>query len=942
MADRKTNELSGGQKQRVAIARALVKDPQIIFADEPTGALDSKTGAEIFDTLKKLSKDKLVVVISHDREYAQLYADRVIELIDGNIVSDTSKQIALPQQIDKNLTLVDDSVLMVNASNNLTQGDLNAIKLFLNYNKNEKVISLDDNITADVKHLSRINDNLSRTVFKDTDSSTIETDNSTFESIKSKLSFPHVLKMGLSPFKRKPIRFIMTIIMVFFAITLFGFSSTVSSYKPENAAYNSMIKENDPVFVQKSKMKIYESGPITTKYRDNLMATDNDFKLFKEKYNVEAEPIYSVDGNSYNGLQIENFNIENRENSTYNDYYYRKNITGLYASSQTKVEEMGFEIKGQYPVNDNEVAITKHIYDTFKHYGYKSQEKWDVQTQSSTSTKIAAKDISEQTLIGQHINMGYDRGDGYKITAIIDTHFDKSKYKDLNNDSNYDYDNKKLSALSNVYSEDCANSLAELLFTNNLVVDKVKQSTNNMSLNLICGNNYMSVNGLQPFDSSKSNNIILKRGITTLSEKQVAIPITSLRYIIQYSSNNIWNAQTLDPVFKYQTIDGSYNLIEKEAKSYSNLYGLLFNDTYWDNHINDESYDMSLLYDFTKENYDTALSNGMDIYKIVRSLCYLDDSTSNSEIDTDYLTDANKKYIYYASYLKELINYGYCNDDENTYLDCPANAFYKSKFVPYKNRKCTEAFKPYVDFILSQLTSAKLSISFSNEDYFNNEPVTIVGIDMSNMNQYEGSLTIDANTYNDAISKIGHINYMLLKNVSDESLKRILNDSFNKNLKDGDTIYWASNKITSKIENLDSILSPLGQIMVWVGLAFAVFAALLMFNFITLSISLKKKEIGILRAIGARSKDVFNIFFVESSFMGLIAMLLATGATFIVSGAINALISAQSMLTITLLQPGILQIILMLGICIITALISTLIPVYLTARKKPVDAINER
>lgn len=88
LADRKASTLSGGQKQRVAIARALVKQPQIILADEPTGALDSETGAQIFDLLKELSAGRLVLVVSHDRDFAERYADRIIELKDGKVDSD--------------------------------------------------------------------------------------------------------------------------------------------------------------------------------------------------------------------------------------------------------------------------------------------------------------------------------------------------------------------------------------------------------------------------------------------------------------------------------------------------------------------------------------------------------------------------------------------------------------------------------------------------------------------------------------------------------------------------------------------------------------------------------------------------------------------------------------------------------------------------------------
>jgi len=87
--DKFPNELSTGQKQRVAIARALIKNPDIILADEPTGSLDSETSRSIFKMLKELSKERLIIVISHDAESAFHYGDRVIELKDGEILSDS-------------------------------------------------------------------------------------------------------------------------------------------------------------------------------------------------------------------------------------------------------------------------------------------------------------------------------------------------------------------------------------------------------------------------------------------------------------------------------------------------------------------------------------------------------------------------------------------------------------------------------------------------------------------------------------------------------------------------------------------------------------------------------------------------------------------------------------------------------------------------------------
>ena len=187
--NRKPNELSGGQKQRVAIARALVKNPEIIMADEPTGALDSTTGRQVFDTLKSLSKEKLVLIVSHDREFSEQYADRIIELADGKIISDVEK-------VDEDIAPITEENLTYNANEIeikkgyvLTESDLKAI--------NEYIASLSDDAKLVIKGEKRPGATKASAEFKATDESTIKIkkDNN-FKLIKSKLSLKNAFKIG--------------------------------------------------------------------------------------------------------------------------------------------------------------------------------------------------------------------------------------------------------------------------------------------------------------------------------------------------------------------------------------------------------------------------------------------------------------------------------------------------------------------------------------------------------------------------------------------------------------------------------------------------------------------------------------------------------------------------------------------------------------------------
>ncbi|MBR3145612.1 MAG: ABC transporter ATP-binding protein, partial [Clostridia bacterium] len=98
--NKKPNQLSGGQMQRVAIARAIVNDPDVLLADEPTGALDSETSVQILDLLKEIAEDRLVIIVTHNPELAEKYSTRIIKLFDGTVIDDSDPYSAKEEKYD--------------------------------------------------------------------------------------------------------------------------------------------------------------------------------------------------------------------------------------------------------------------------------------------------------------------------------------------------------------------------------------------------------------------------------------------------------------------------------------------------------------------------------------------------------------------------------------------------------------------------------------------------------------------------------------------------------------------------------------------------------------------------------------------------------------------------------------------------------------------------
>ena len=359
-AKRKPNTLSGGQKQRVAIARALVKNPEIIMADEPTGALDSNTGKQVLDTLKKLSEDKLVIVVSHDREFAEEYGDRIIELKDGKVINDAVKEYLPPDVKDENVSIVSDNTIFIKKGSKLTTQDLTKIKKFVSECDDDILISKDQTGIKDYKKANKISDDNSKECFKQLTSQpqqkTYSDDENKF--IRSRLPLKHAIKIGVSSVKVKPVRFTFTIILSVIAFILFGLFSCLMLYDAQEVNIQS-IKDADVEYLNMSKFyKVtdlrYDSPddtptPLDRPYVANM--SDEDLNNVKSKFANRIIPVY----------KLSQCNIDNLSIDTYKQSLYNARIYGFIPADAP----MNY-VLGKAPSGNDQITISQFLFDTIK------------------------------------------------------------------------------------------------------------------------------------------------------------------------------------------------------------------------------------------------------------------------------------------------------------------------------------------------------------------------------------------------------------------------------------------------------------------------------------------------------------------------------------------------------------------------------------------------
>lgn len=846
LAKRKPNELSGGQKQRVAIARALIKNPQIIMADEPTGALDSKTGKQIFDTLKALSHDKLVLIVSHDRKFAEQYADRIIELKDGKVISDVEKTI-IQTQNQEGINIIDNKIIKIDKDYILKDEDFLKIKDYIKTAKSDVIISVDNQNNEKIKTIMNLSDE-GLYKFIDTNQDKIVIQDENYKTIKSKLGFKKAFKMGASSLKIKKFRLTLTIFLSFLAFMMFGLANTMSSYDNIKTTVNSIVDSNIEYATFK-KQKVFSYGEGNNDfYLENSLINEEDVLKISNDTKLNFTKVYGAfqkyEMPSLNYVDFKNIFLEQMSN-----------FNGFTTIDMNFINQYDFDLNGSLPEKDDEIAITKLVEDVIKEYGIRDYNGVEQENLDSALHL-------EISIFGLKM----------KIVGVIDTKADISEYQDLKGDSIADYMKMQL---FNSYLE---NGPHLLFFVKDTMIDSLNKmySNNHDMLEIEWNNQYFTYNKIM---NGKENDI---------NDKEILLPYSFVEMIDFFNTVNLnENDEQYQKVIQMPAFNDVmyylYFMHKQEIVKLFNDKQLTISDSFKNDYHIDSLENQQILYIFKVYQDSFYASSSEDIDKIYQ---IMDELLQNFNFEKEErITFYNKKMKEYSDQL--FINIAYYSD-RNYY-----NTIYQ----------------------IVGITDNAEAVIIHDDELFDNY------------------INVDDGIYKYVFAKMP---------TSDKEIKKLVEYHFQPVTKVGESVFSLNNEVVKTLTEINSIFEVCSKIFLYVGLGFAIFASLLLLNFITISINYKKREIGILRAVGARSKDVFKIFFSESLIIAIINAILANISLFIVVFCINTTLRKNYNLLITILNPGILQIILVFGISILVAFVSSFVPVYFIANKRPIDAINNR
>lgn len=850
-AKRKPNTLSGGQKQRVAIARALVKNPEIIMADEPTGALDSNTGKQVLDTLKKLSRDKLVIVVSHDREFAEEYGDRIIELMDGKVVSDVVKSSIAAKKDSDNVSVLEDNTLLIKSGADLTEKDIAKIKKIISSSKEDVLVSTNKNDITLYKKSAKINDDNSKECFVELTEQPDSKSEDDAKFIKSKLKFKHAFKIGASGIRTKPFRFILTLFLSTVAFIMFGLLSCLMYYDADKTLVQSLYEDGtDYYYLQKGyvlHVDSYDEERVNSySYKEDTAMSDEDIKILTEKFGDNIIKVTKVFSVSLDNLYLDNDN----------KYYYTDKVYGFVENSSA----LDY-IMGGAPQNDTEIAISEFLYDSIR--------KGTLSNPSGEGV-ITINDYNDIQLTLSNdsaIQSGAASSYSYKVSGVFKCEEVPSEFDSLKTTSD-----KKLA--------DKFDALKEEKFFAYIAIDGASYDV------------FKSRYGSKYFSSA--DNISVMGCDLWIDLKDT------------YGNNSVGNVYDHSLMEYYYDWNGNRiktdTLPENAVLLNSNLTRSMFTniDEAVDNMTGTELY--------YRYHYENTSYENMTCYDVINKIGDgLTDETGAEELAM-MIKAVTEFFDQYSP--------GFLDDYKNSEMEV-GYAFDAQEF----NGEILIAGFAFGDYTPSLLMSKKYLADYFEYSLINRGySVTSCKYDMSK---------IQSGKYSCVFLPSGD---------SADGVKNILD--FTKQEYDDDSAYLIKSALKDNIEGYGGMVGTLSDVFLWVGLVLAVFSMLLLFNFISASITAKKKEIGILRAVGARGSDVFKIFFIEAAIVVVVCVILSILITGIMSGYINNSISEGMGIEFQMFVFGIESVLTILAIAIVTAFVSTFVPVYVYAKKKPVESIR--
>ena len=865
-ADRKTNELSGGQKQRVAIARALVKNPKIIMADEPTGALDVATGKAILETLKRLSQDKLVIVVSHDREFAEEYGDRVIELADGEVIADTSKS-----------------------------GETQEPSKDVEENKGEMK--------------------------------------------KSRLPYARAFRMGAKGMITKPIRLAITIILCIVSFAFFGLADTLAAYNKNKATINSILKNQ------------YDTLAITSLSG----ALEKDISYLKDNTGINFLGVASF-GEASQVLPIAyQRKLKGKDGLA---TYYNMSMRGYLPAEKVIDGEKYRLIAGVMPKADDEIVVSKYTYEQFALGGirlvYDEEIVYIEPEEISTIQDFISKAfIQVETQDASLIT--------WKVVGVVDTLADiDNRYAQLKPSADFDMSEEKYENLSIECQHYFAYSYHSLGYVTQQTYESIfalcrtdmflgaaakgrltlrenaydgEVNTYENSFMSVCDDTY-----IKDFD------IIWADGKERVSLQTDEIIIGS--NMIASIAKNIPSYTRVD--LNETFFDGLVNFFAETDLHFIKEYlGLLIGACDYAEKIDGASLDIF-------KNFINGIGEGNDERQTLRGLAinkcyneiepYLPDKYDQIDPFSEDFTDLQWKIIY-AGYLI-IENFDFYGMIDNI------GGGYDSNVVPdqlsgnqIENQFGNQLFSKYALKLVSDIVFEEMKVNFNyggdTESALTITP-KIVGVYIPK--ETEGNFdtyVINNVIYAEAKKALTPEYEFLIAPMTDDKnvVKTLVNLQYNQ---DRERTYYMQNSVMLAMAQKSDTFKALGKIFLYVGLGLAIFSIALMSNYIAVSISSQKKQIGILRALGARALDVFAVFYSESLVISIINFVLATIGAFITSIVMSARIANDLGMQITFMSFGIRQVLLIFALSVATAIISSLIPIYRLSKKKPIDCIQDR